>query len=77
MKSLVMSVYLFTSAISAAIGEAFVSLSIDPLLVWNYGTMGVIAGVSGIILWFSVHKLDADEDELNNLAVGKFGDDVE
>lgn len=41
MRSLVMSVALFTSAISAAIGEAFVPVSADPLLVWNYGSMAV------------------------------------
>ncbi|KAF8623258.1 hypothetical protein AX17_007504 [Amanita inopinata Kibby_2008] len=76
MKSLVMAVFLFTSALSSAVGEAFVSLSIDPLLVWNYGTMGVIAGISGIVLWLFVYKLDANEDELNNLADGKFGEDV-
>ena len=37
MRSLVMSIFLFISAISSAIGEAFVSLSPAPLLVWNYG----------------------------------------
>jgi len=76
MRSLVMSVFLFTSAISSALGEAFVSLSADPLLVWNYGTMAVLAGVTGVIFWFSVRKLDAREDEFNNLKRGKFGDDI-
>ena len=33
MKSLVMSMFLFTSAISSAIGEAFVSLSTDPCVL--------------------------------------------
>lgn len=41
MRSLVMSVALFTSAISAALGEAFVPISADPNLVWNYGSMAV------------------------------------
>ncbi|KAK2467309.1 hypothetical protein APHAL10511_000544 [Amanita phalloides] len=75
MKSLVMSVFLFMSAISSAIGEAFVSLSIDPLLVWNYGVMAVLAGISGVLFWLHVHKLDAKEDTLNNLADGKFGEE--
>ena len=43
------------------------ALSADPLLVWNYGTMGVIAGVAGVLFWISVRKLDAQEDVLNNL----------
>ena len=70
MRSLVMAVFLFMTAFSSAIGEAFVSLSADPLLVWNYGTMGVLAGVAGILFWFSVRKLDAREDELNRLKEG-------
>ena len=74
MRSLVMSVFLFMSAFSAAIGEAFVSLSEDPLLVWNYGVMGVLAFVAGCIFWFQYRHLDAQEDELNNLADGHMED---
>ncbi|TFK37848.1 POT family-domain-containing protein [Crucibulum laeve] len=70
MRSLVMSVFLFASAIASALGEAFVSLSADPLLVWNYGTMAVLAGVAGVIFWISVRKLDSQEDRLNNMAAG-------
>ncbi|KAJ7582545.1 POT family-domain-containing protein [Mycena floridula] len=71
MRSLVMSIYLFTSALASALGEAFVSLSADPLLVWNYGVMGVLAAVTGVILWFSVRSLDAQEDKLNNIGEGR------
>ncbi|KAJ7702765.1 peptide transporter PTR2A [Mycena rosella] len=70
MRSLVMSVFLFTSAISSALGEAFVSLSTDPLLVWNYGSMAVIAFIAGILFWFSVRSIDAKEDEFNNMDAG-------
>ncbi|KAF9448066.1 hypothetical protein P691DRAFT_670187, partial [Macrolepiota fuliginosa MF-IS2] len=70
MKSLVMAVFLFTSALASAIGEAFVSLSADPLLVWNYGVMGVLAFITGILVWLTVYRLDADEDRLNNLTEG-------
>lgn len=48
----------------------YTALSADPLLVWNYGVMGVLALVSGFLFWWSVSDLDAREDELNNLAVG-------
>ncbi|EGN94531.1 hypothetical protein SERLA73DRAFT_171508 [Serpula lacrymans var. lacrymans S7.3] len=72
MRSLVMSVFLFMSAIASALGEAFVSLSTDPLLVWNYGVMGVLAFFGGIFCWLSVRKLDAHEDELNELGEGHF-----
>jgi hypothetical protein len=50
----------------------FVALSNDPLLVWNYGSMGVLAGLAGIFFWMHVSKLDAQADELNNLADGQF-----
>ncbi|KAJ7596080.1 POT family-domain-containing protein [Mycena floridula] len=70
MKSLVTSVFLFTSAVSAALGEAFVSLSTDPLLVWNYGSMGVLAFIGGILFWLSVRNLDAKDDYYNNLSEG-------
>ncbi|KAK0501462.1 POT family-domain-containing protein [Armillaria luteobubalina] len=73
MRSLVMSVLTFTNAFAAAIAEAFVSLSADPLLVWNYGVMAAIAGVAGILFWFAVRNLDAEEDKLNNMQEGHLG----
>jgi len=77
MKSLVMGVFLFTSAISSAIGEAFVTISLDPLLVWNYGVMAVLAFFGGILFWATFYQLDQEEDELNRLDVGNFnGDDL-
>ncbi|KAI5120636.1 hypothetical protein M0805_009396 [Coniferiporia weirii] len=71
MRSLVMAVFLFMSAIASALGEAFVSLSADPLLVWNYGVMAVLALVAGVGFWFSFRHLDADEDSLNELQEGR------
>jgi hypothetical protein len=46
-------VFLFTQAVSSAIGEAFLPLSTDPLLVWNYGAMGCIAIVAAAGFYFS------------------------
>ncbi|KAJ8082342.1 hypothetical protein PM082_008197 [Marasmius tenuissimus] len=70
MRSLVMAVFLFTSAVAAALGEAFVALAEDPLLVWNYGSMAVLAAIAGTLFWISVRKLDAKEDELNEMQGG-------
>lgn len=50
-----------------------IALSADPLLVWNYGTMGVIAAIACVAFWFSVRDLDAQEDELNSLPEGQVG----
>lgn len=68
MKSLVMAVNLFMSAVSSAIGQGLTALSTDPLLVWNYGVVAVIAFVGGALFWFCFHKLDADEDAWNSIA---------
>jgi len=73
MRSLVAAFALFMSAISAALGEAFVPLSADPLLVWNYGSMAVISFIAGTIFWFQYRKLDAAEDALNALPTGHMG----
>lgn len=93
MRSLVMSIFLFMTALSAALGEAFVcaytsfpsiscilltqlfslALSADPLLVWNYGVMGVLALLTGLVFWWSVRDLDAKEDLLNNMSAGHLG----
>jgi POT family proton-dependent oligopeptide transporter len=73
MRSLVAAFALFMTAISAAIGEAFVPLSEDPLLVWNYGSMAVISFIAGCIFWVQYRSLDAVEDELNALPTGHVG----
>lgn len=72
MKSLVMSVNLFMSAISAAIGQAFVPLSKDPLLVWNYTSVACIALAGGIAFWFCFRHLDSEEDKWNMLKKSEY-----
>ena len=49
------------------------ALSSDPLLVWNYGVMGVLSFIVGCLFWWSVRDLDAQEDRLNNLDAGHVG----
>lgn len=73
MRSLVMAFNLFMTAISAAIGQAFVSLSADPLLVWNYGVVGVLSFIGGTCFWFQYRELDKREDALNMLPTGHVG----
>ncbi len=72
MRSLVMSVFLFMQALSAALAEAFVVLASDPLLEWNYGVMGVLAFIAGTIFWFQFRHLDAQEDKLNSIQQGHY-----
>lgn len=67
MKSTIQAVALSTSAVSAALGQAFVSLSEDPLLVWNYGSVAVVAMFGGIGFYMTFRKADREEDKMNNL----------
>ncbi|PLB48547.1 oligopeptide transporter [Aspergillus steynii IBT 23096] len=72
MRSLVQAVALFMNAISSAIGQAFVSLSVDPLLVWNYTVVAILAFVGGVGFWITNYKLDREEDRLNNLKQSRY-----
>ncbi|KEF60533.1 POT family proton-dependent oligopeptide transporter [Exophiala aquamarina CBS 119918] len=71
MRSMVQAFALFMTALANAIGEALLSLSTDPLLVWNYASMAVIAFVAGCLFWITHRHLDAEEDELNQLPTGR------
>ncbi|GAA5916437.1 hypothetical protein JCM6882_001562, partial [Rhodosporidiobolus microsporus] len=70
MRSMVMGVNLFTTALAAAIGEAFLPISADPLLTWNYGVMAVLSFVGGIGFWFNFRNLDKAEREINEIGQG-------
>jgi POT family proton-dependent oligopeptide transporter len=72
MRSLVQAVSLFMNAFSSAIGQAFVGLSKDPLLVWNYAVVAILAFVGGIGFWATNYKLDRQEDELNTLPQSRY-----
>ncbi|KAL1897739.1 hypothetical protein Cpir12675_002238 [Ceratocystis pirilliformis] len=77
MRSLVMSVNLFMRAISAAMGQAFTPLSGDPLLVWNYIVISIIAFVGGVTFWICFRKLDGDEDKWNLIERSKYMGETE
>ncbi|KAJ0416216.1 PTR2-domain-containing protein [Aspergillus carlsbadensis] len=72
MRSLVQAVALFMNAFSSAIGQAFVGLSEDPLLEWNYAVVAILAFVGGIGFWLTNYKLDRQEDELNTLVQSRY-----
>ncbi|OAQ85528.1 oligopeptide transporter [Purpureocillium lilacinum] len=73
MRSMVQALALFTTSFSAAIGQAFVGLSADPLLVWNYGVVAILAIVVGTCFYFHFRALDIHEDDLNELPEGTVG----
>lgn len=67
MRGLVTGVFWLSQAISAALSQAFVPLSADPLLVWLYITIAIITTLGGLGFWFSFRKLDREEESLNAL----------
>jgi POT family proton-dependent oligopeptide transporter len=72
MRSFVTAVSLFMNAFSSALAQALVVLAEDPLLVWNYGVVAVLAAAGGVFFWLNNYKLDREEDAMNNLAKGQF-----
>lgn len=75
MKSSVTAICLFMNAISSALSQALVALSADPLLVWNYGVVAVVAFLGGVFFYLGNRGLDGEEDELNALPNADFGAD--
>jgi len=67
MRSLVTSYWHFMSAFSNALGQAFTPLAEDPLLVWNYGSVAIIAFIGGILFWLHQRPTDKKEDIMNML----------
>lgn len=65
MKSFIMSIFLFTNAIGAAIGIALSPTAKDPKLIWTYTGLACASFVAGWIVWFGYRHLNAVEDELN------------
>ncbi|KAB5593908.1 MFS peptide transporter [Ceratobasidium theobromae] len=74
MKSVVMSIFLFTNAVASAIEFALVGVSADPYLMWMYTSIAIASFVAGIVFWFTFRGLDAEEDALNIIgATGRAG----
>jgi POT family proton-dependent oligopeptide transporter len=61
---------LFMNAFAAALGQALVGLSDDPLLVWNYTVVAILAFVGGTCFYLQFRHLDIMEDHLNELPEG-------
>jgi POT family proton-dependent oligopeptide transporter len=72
LRSTVQAIALFMSAISSALSQALVSLADDPLLVWNYGVVAVLAAIGGIAFWLDNRNIDKEEDKMNMLPDAKF-----
>lgn len=70
MRSMVQAFALFMTAFAAALGQAFTGLSADPLLIWNYTAVAILAFIAGTCFYLQFRGLDKLEDELNELPEG-------
>lgn len=59
MKGLVMALFLFTTALSAALGEALTSVLVDPQLIYPFAIPGALGVISAIV--FAIHFRNLDK----------------
>ncbi|PBP26215.1 putative MFS peptide transporter [Diplocarpon rosae] len=72
MRSTITAVALFMNAISSALAQALTALAEDPLLVWNYGVVAIVAFIGGVLFFLDNKEIDAQDDELNMLPESHF-----
>lgn len=60
------------NAISSAIQQGLTAISDDPLLIWNYGFVSILAFVGGNLFYLTHYRLDTEEDELNRIQHSSF-----
>jgi proton-dependent oligopeptide transporter, POT family len=68
MRSMVQAFALLMGALANLIGEGFLWLAHDPLLVWNYALMGLIAFVAGGAFWYCNRGLDWENEGFVEMA---------
>ncbi|KAB8273993.1 POT family-domain-containing protein [Aspergillus minisclerotigenes] len=61
MRGLVMAIFLFTTALSSALGEVLIPVTQDPYLIWVWGAPAVALAVQTILFWFRFRSLNHDE----------------
>lgn len=76
MKGLVLSLFLFMSAISAAVNEALLSALNDPHLVWCFGAMAIVGFVFAFLFLFQFRNLHIEMEE-ERIAREKLNRDVD
>lgn len=61
MKALVMSLFLFMTALSSALGEIISPAIADPHLIWVWGGPTIALAVQTVIFWFRYRDYNEDE----------------
>ncbi|KAI9924853.1 hypothetical protein ASPWEDRAFT_28013 [Aspergillus wentii DTO 134E9] len=61
MRGFVMAVFLFTTALSSALGEILIPVTKDPYLIWIWGAPAVALAVQSVLFWWRFRALNHDE----------------
>lgn len=60
-----MSMFLLTAAIGSALNFALIPVTVNPKLLWMYGSLAIVAAVTGIIFFMVFRKEDRTEHDVN------------
>jgi POT family proton-dependent oligopeptide transporter len=71
MKSVVVSISQFTTAISAALNFALTPLNAENLFIWLFGSFAVAAWIAGFLFFWTFYDLDQQEIKLNQIGLGE------
>jgi len=77
MKSVVMSIFLFMTAIGNAINAALSPVAQDPKLVGNYTGIAIASFLAGVAFYLCFYKRDRVEEDENAIGKGKRPDDAD
>ena len=55
------SLFLFTTALSSALGEILTPAIKDPNLVWIWASPAIVLAVQTVVFWIKYRKYDDDE----------------
>ena len=82
MRSLVVSLFLFTTAISSALAQALIPVMNDPYLTWIWAGPAIALAVLTVHFWFTFRHMDNDEfftekeeDSVSEVSVSRDGQD--
>jgi proton-dependent oligopeptide transporter, POT family len=71
MRSVVMAISQFQTALSSAINFALVDVNVEQKFMWLFASFAITAWVIGTIFFFSFRVLDKREAELNAIGQGE------
>jgi dipeptide/tripeptide permease len=61
MRGLVTAVFLFTNALSSALGEILIPATRDPWLIWIWAAPGIALAVQTVVFWWRFRHLNNEE----------------